>query len=216
MSAFRMLVLAVMSMTLLCCAAWADGYAFQWQFALMDSNYNIYLSAEKNCISYSDTNDHDCWDGPWCLVTEHEDVKLIHTHILEYFTAAEQVDADRYFEYYNAGLSKLMSASTEFNCHSYAIYGNSSVWLEDPSTARSYDCEPVSGTVSDPHEVGMICNHCGIHSAIITEIAHAYGWGAEYAAAEVKSKCGAYGKYEHASGDIVDYGGVSGIYRKKP
>jgi len=204
------LTLAAFASVLLSSVSLADTRT-SWCRRSDGTEYPVY----KAYSPYEDTSQSTCYGGQnWCTKTVHGSVKLRHWHFTQNFTAQEREDADRWVEYTYGppdSSNRLMSATTTFNCHSYALGPNASVWNVDQVVTLQYDYDPVAGTPADPFQVGQICQHVNNHSSIITALQSQTGfpW---IAVTEVKSKWAEYGKYQTTA---AIYGGPVLVWKPK-
>ena len=173
------------------------------------TNYQV----ETTYYKYLDTSWATCYQGmPWCLKTKHNDVQLAHWHFVTNFTEAQRTDADRWWEnhplygQYCHPWNNYGSATTSFNCHTYALLINrDDVWNVDPGTTRINDFTPLECT---PPAKNDVVKHVQDHSSRIDDTGPIL----------VMSKCSQYGKYLTSPGI---YGGPvppneDPYWRRKP
>jgi hypothetical protein len=190
-----------------------------WDFYCMRLDRSTYTTA-KTYYPYRDTSASTCYNGQtWCTKTTHNNVKLMHLHFVEDFDWPEQVDANRWLEEKPEpdSTNRLFSATTTYNCHSYALGPNTTTWNVDQVTTLNNDYDMVTGTCADPFKKGQKCRYApGDHNAVIESPDEAAGpqYNPGWVIQTVKSKWGAYGAYV-TTDDIQDYSSVALVYKPK-
>ncbi|MDD3735284.1 MAG: hypothetical protein PHO31_02300 [Candidatus Pacebacteria bacterium] len=187
-------------------------YFLFWGRRAGGSEYPIW----KEFYKYEDPSQDTCYRGmPWCTKTQHNNVKLKHYHFTENFTSTEKEDMNRYAEYHwgDDFDSKFSDADSTYNCHSWALGPNQTVWNVNQDTTLSNDFVEVSGTCGDPYKVGQYCKHLDDHSSRITELFFSTGSPGS-AVKKIRSKWGGYGIYDGCSNPSA-YGNVVKIYKRK-
>ncbi|NPV47003.1 MAG: hypothetical protein HPY69_08585 [Armatimonadetes bacterium] len=191
------------------------GHAYTAQFTGRDTSGNEYTIYRDFEVYIATNDDWECCQPmvPWCMWTTNDSKKLSHYHFLQDFTAQQQEDMDRYLEYHYTVEARQASASVWYNCHSFALHDYSWASLIDQAKALQYDYTEVAGTTEDPYEIGMVCDHNGAHSSVIIAVDDPDGQDPETAAAKVRGKWGAYGKYDSTPDASATYGPPTAVYR---
>lgn len=167
-----------------------------------------YVGAKCYC-EYLDPTRTTCFNGaPWCLTTRYNGVRLRHWHRITNFSTTEQADADRACEYHYGepdASNRLLSATTSFNCHAYALSHRSDVWNVGPQVTLNNDFTQCTLCGHTP-QVGDVVKYTGDHTAVIDALTPT---------TKVISKWGAYGKYRTGAA-LSNYGYISSYWREKP